>query len=309
MSKSSRCSSSSSSSSFSCSSGNVKLSKVAAAIPRAFVSLAKPAAISASVQPSATNVRMVRPASFSVTVLPSAAVSLIRPAQSPKSAKPIGAQSSLASSPADILGRRSQTGKTKAGKGSGKLPAAAIVPSDSPSTIMSSTNEALSQPRSHSSDVGRFDIISYIDLKPILSEGPPESGLAEVPDTIQSAPNSDGDNEESDFGQPVGRGEELDDGQPALVKETAVEVDINLDRYIRLVQLNRLNKRRQRPSEDVELVEKRDDKRTDPRSQYERGADPQSLNSSLNVRRQYRSPDDSRDSHCYHDYEVMKFQA
>lgn len=89
----------------------------------------------------------------------------------------------------------------------------------------------------------------------------------------------------------------MDDGQPALVKETAVEVDINLDRYIRLVQLNRLNKRRQRPSEDVEVVEKRDDDRTGPRSQYERGADPQSLN----VMRQYRSLDDSRDSHCYHE--------
>ena len=224
MSKSSRCSSSSSSSSFSCSSGNVKLSKVAAAIPRAFVSLANPAAISASVQPSATkvsmvrpaffsasvqpsatNVRMVRPASFSATVLPSAGVSLIRPAQSPKSAKPIGAQSSLASSPADILGRRSQTGKTKADKGLGKLPAAATVASDSPSTIMSSTSEALSQPRSHSSDGGRFDILSYIDLKPILSEGPPESGLAEVPDIIQSAPNSVGLWAASWTGRRVGR--------------------------------------------------------------------------------------------------------
>ena len=52
MSKNSRSSSSSSSSSLSSSSGNVKLSKVVAAIPRAFVSLANPAANSASFQTS-----------------------------------------------------------------------------------------------------------------------------------------------------------------------------------------------------------------------------------------------------------------
>ena len=145
--------SSSTSSSSSSSNGNVKLSKVVAAIPRAFVSLANPAANSAAFQTSSANVNMIRPAPNVTSVKPSSSnVSMVHPAQS-----------NLAFSPAVNVGQRSKPAKTRRDKDCVDIPVAVAIPSDSPSSILSHTSDALSKTHSHLNDVESFNILSYID--------------------------------------------------------------------------------------------------------------------------------------------------
>ena len=217
MSKSSRNSSSSSSSSSS-STGNAKLSTVVAAIPRAFVSLADPAANSASFQTSSGNVSMVcsspnsasfqtssgnvsmvRPAPNSASFETSSAnVSMVRPAPNVTSVNLSSsnvsmvrpAQSSLALSPAVNSGQRSKSAKTRTDKGCVDIPVAVTIPSDGPSPILSLTSEALSKMHSHLSDGESFNRLSYIDSTPYSTEGSPRTeGL----DSNKSAPNSGGE--------------------------------------------------------------------------------------------------------------------
>ena len=149
MSKNSRNSSSNSSSSSS-STGNVKLSNVVAAILCAFVSLANPAANSASFQTSSANVSMVRPAPNVTSVKPSSSNdSMVRPAQS-----------SLALSPAVNVGQRSKSAKTRTDNDCVDIPSAVAIPSDSPSPILSLTSEALSKTPSHLNDRKSFNRLS-----------------------------------------------------------------------------------------------------------------------------------------------------
>ena len=221
MSKNSRSSSSSSSSSLSSSSGNVKLSKVVAAIPRAFVSLANPAANSASFQTSSANVSMVRPAPNVTSVKPSSSnVSMVRPAQS-----------SLASSPAVNVGQRSKSAKARTNKDCVDKPVAIAIPSDSPSPILSLTSEALSKSHSHPNDGESFSGLSYIDSTPYLTDVSPRT---EGPDSNTSAPNSGGEEEPPRNNW----GTKSDDGQPDLENETEAEMDVSLEKYTRQGRAN-----------------------------------------------------------------------
>ena len=181
MSKNSRNSSSGSSSSDS-STGNVKLSKVVAAIPRAFVSLVNPAANSSSFQTSSANVSMVRPTPNVTSVKPSSSnVSMVHPAQS-----------SLALSLAVNVGQWSNSAKTRIDKDCVDIPVAVAIPSDSSSPILSRTSEALSKTHSHLNDGESFNRLSYIDSTCYSTEGSPRT---EEPDSSKSAPNCGGEEE------------------------------------------------------------------------------------------------------------------
>ena len=220
MSKNSRNSSASSSSSSS-STGNAKLSKVIAAIPRAFVGLADPAANSASFQTSSANVSMVHPApNFASLQTSSANVSMVRPAQS-----------SLVSSPAVNSGQRSKSAKTRTDKGCVDIPVAVTIPSDGPSPILSLTSEALSKMHSHLSDGESFNRLSYIDSTPYSMEGSPHT---EGPDSNKSAPNSGGEEEPPRNNW----GNKSDDGQPDLGNETEAEMNVSLEKYARQGRAN-----------------------------------------------------------------------
>ena len=204
MSKNSRNSSSGSSSSDS-STGNVKLSKVVAAIPRAFVSLVNPAANSSSFQTSSANVSMVRPTPNVTSVKPSSSnVSMVHPAQS-----------SLALCPAVNVGQWSNSAKTRIDKDCVDIPVAVAIPSDSPSPILSRTSEALSKTHSHLNDGESFNRLSYIDSTPYSTEGSPRT---EEPDSSKSAPNCRGEEEPPRNNW----GNKSDDGQPDLESETDV---------------------------------------------------------------------------------------
>ena len=179
MSKNSRDSSSSSSRSSS-STGNVKLSKVVAAIPRAYVSQANSAANSASFQTSSANVSMVRPAPNVTSVkLSSSNVSMVRPAQS-----------SLALSLAVNVRQRSKSAKTRTDKDCVDIPVAVAIPSDGPNPILSLTSEALSKTHYHLNDGESFNRLSYIDSTCYSTEGSPRT---EGPDSNMSAPNCGGE--------------------------------------------------------------------------------------------------------------------
>ena len=141
MSRNSRNSNSSSSSSNS-SAGNAKLPKVVAVIPRAFVSLADPAANSASFQTSSANVSMVRPAPNSASFQTSSAnISMVRPAPNITSFQTSSAnvsmvrpaQSSLALCPGVNSGQRSKSAKTRTDKDCVDIPVAVTIPSNDPS--------------------------------------------------------------------------------------------------------------------------------------------------------------------------------
>ena len=177
MSKNSRNSNSSSSSSSS-SAGNAKLPKVVATIPRAFVSLADPAANSASFQTSSANVSMVRPAPNSASFQTSSAnLSMVRSAPNFTSVKPSSSNVSMVRpaplSPAVNSGQRSKSVKTRTDKDCVDIPVAVTIPSNGPSPILSLTREALSKTRSHLSDGESFNRLSFIDSTPYSTEGSP----------------------------------------------------------------------------------------------------------------------------------------
>ena len=190
------------------------MSKVVAAIPRAFISLANPAANSASFQTSSANVSMVRPAPNVTSVKPSSSnVSMVRPAQS-----------SLALSPTVNVGQWSQSAKARTDKDCIYLPVAVAIPSDGPSPILSFASEALSKTHSHLNDGESFNRLSYIDSTPYSTEGSPRT---EGPDSNKSAPNSGGEEEPPRNNW----GNKSDDGQPDLENETEAEMDVSVALY------------------------------------------------------------------------------
>ena len=121
--------------------------------------------------------------------------------------------------------------------------------------------------RSHKSDVGSFNILSFVDSTPYSTEGSPESGRTEGPDNILLAPDSVGEEEP----QLHNRGDKSDDGRPVLKNETQADLDVSLDQYSNRT----LQKKCQVPS-DEEIDETKDDERSQPPTQFERDADPQS---------------------------------
>ena len=251
--------------------------KVVAAIPRAFVSLADPAACSASFQTSSANVSMVRPAPNSASFQTSSAnVSMVRPAPNVTSVKPSSsnvsmvrpAQSCLALSPAVNSGQRSKSAKTRTDRDCVDIPVAVTIPSNGPSPILSLTSEALSKTHSHLSDGESFNRLSYIDSTPYSTEG---SLRTEGPDSNKSAPNSGGEEEPPRNNW----GNKSDDGQPDLENETDAEMDVSLEKYSRQGRADRIPKKT-RMTSYRELDEPRDNNRSQQSSQPEREADPQS---------------------------------
>ena len=226
-------------------SGNVKLSKVVAAIPRAFVSLADPAVNSASFQRSSANVSMVRPAPNVTSVKPSSSnVSMVRPAQS-----------SLALSPAVNSGQRSKSAETRTDKDCVDIPVAVSILSDGPSSTLSLTSEALSKMHSHLSDGESFNRLSYIDSTPYPTERSPRT---KGPDSNKSAPNSGGEEEPPRNNW----GNKSDDGQPDLENETETEMDVSLEKYTRQGRANtRIPKETNQMTSYEELDVPRDNKR------------------------------------------------